>query len=57
MFTAEDGTNGRELWISDGTAAGTSLVKDITPGKEGIKPPHWLLRPRHSALEIRVQRL
>jgi ELWxxDGT repeat protein len=32
FFTAEDGTNGRELWRSDGTAAGTVLVKDFNPG-------------------------
>src|SRR5262249_1725539 len=31
LFTASDG-NGRELWRSDGTAAGTVLVKDINPG-------------------------
>ena len=31
-FTATDATNGRELWKSDGTAAGTVLVKDIFPG-------------------------
>jgi len=28
-FPADDGTNGEELWTSDGTAAGTMLVKDI----------------------------
>jgi ELWxxDGT repeat protein len=27
---------GRELWTSDGTAAGTHLVKDIIPGSAGI---------------------
>src|SRR5262249_26680369 len=27
-----DGTNSLELWKSDGTAAGTVLVKDINPG-------------------------
>ncbi|GBF00439.1 hyalin, partial [Microcystis aeruginosa NIES-298] len=32
FFTANDGVNGYELWKSDGTAAGTVLVKDINPG-------------------------
>jgi ELWxxDGT repeat protein len=32
FFTAADGTHGRELWTSDGTTAGTTLVKDIDPG-------------------------
>ncbi len=30
FFTATDGVNGTELWKSDGTAAGTIMVKDIT---------------------------
>ncbi len=36
LFAATDATSGRELWKSDGTAAGTSLVKDIVPGPGGV---------------------
>ncbi|MFO0897433.1 MAG: ELWxxDGT repeat protein [Pirellulales bacterium] len=35
LFTAEDPQHGRELWRTDGTAAGTVLLKDIWPG------PNW----------------
>lgn len=39
-FTADDGSSGRELWRSDGTAAGTRLVKDILPGGGSSAPGH-----------------
>ncbi|MCA1684338.1 MAG: cadherin-like domain-containing protein, partial [Actinobacteria bacterium] len=32
FFFANNNTNGKELWKSDGTAVGTVLVKDINPG-------------------------
>jgi ELWxxDGT repeat protein len=32
FFVANDGIHGRELWESDGTAAGTEMVADIYPG-------------------------
>lgn len=36
FFTADDGLHGRELWLSDGSAAGTRLVKDITTGNSSV---------------------
>jgi ELWxxDGT repeat protein len=35
FFVANDGPSGPELWKTDGTVAGTVLVKDITPGNPG----------------------
>jgi ELWxxDGT repeat protein len=40
FFTADDGLNGRELWRSDGTAAGTFMVRDIVPGTGSSSPAH-----------------
>ena len=39
-FRADDGINGHELWKSDGTVAGTMMVKDIRPGSDGGLGPN-----------------
>jgi ELWxxDGT repeat protein len=46
FFSADDGISaptfaGRELWRSNGTSAGTVLVRDIRPGTTGSNPS-WL---------------
>lgn len=37
-FVAHDDVNGYELWKSDGTEAGTVIVKDVRPGPLGAGP-------------------
>ncbi|WP_428940841.1 ELWxxDGT repeat protein [Fontivita pretiosa] len=39
LFSAETEANGRELWKSDGTAGGTSIVLDLRPGNLPGDPP------------------
>lgn len=38
FFAADDGINGVELWRSDGTAAGTTIARNIAPGAAGSSP-------------------
>ncbi len=40
FFTANDAVNGEELWITDGTVAGTKMVKDINSGTNGSDPKY-----------------
>ena len=39
-FSANDGSDGQELWRSDGTADGTTLVEDIAPGAASSSPQY-----------------
>ena len=55
LFTADDGAMagsgyGEELWRSDGTGPGTTLVKDINPGPAGSQPGE-LRAVRHAGLQ------
>lgn len=38
FFTATSDTEGLELWVTDGTSAGTVLLKDINPGSSSSAP-------------------
>lgn len=38
FFAANDGTNGNELWKTDGTDAGTTMVEDINSGPDNANP-------------------
>ena len=40
FFAANDGVSGKELWVTDGTTAGTTMVKDINPGPSGSIGDH-----------------
>ena len=42
-FQQSDATNGGELWRTDGTAAGTTLVKDINSGSSWSYPSNFTL--------------
>ena len=38
LFSADNGINGQELWITDGTKDGTRLLKDIRNGSDSSNP-------------------
>ncbi|MEM6704838.1 MAG: hypothetical protein AAF690_19120, partial [Acidobacteriota bacterium] len=44
LFSAWDDEHGRELWISDGTPAGTVLRHEIAPGPLPSSPTEFLVQ-------------
>ena len=42
FFSADDGVSGEELWKSNGTAAGTVMIKDIKSGSNGSWPKDFV---------------
>ncbi len=38
VFAADDGVRGNELWVTDGTAAGTAILADLVPGSSPSDP-------------------
>ena len=40
-FTADDGTHGRELWVTDGSGGGTQLVHEHHPVNVGTSITQW----------------
>lgn len=41
IFRGYDAANGIEIWKTDGTTAGTTILKDINPGTGGTAPWHF----------------
>src|SRR5262245_2552982 len=60
LLALDDGVVGRELWRTDGTAAGTSLLVDLSPGPAGTTfvggagDPEfaWFVVARAGAMEL-----
>lgn len=42
-FSYNDGINGAEPWVSDGTTTGTVMLKDIYPGSTSSSPQNFTL--------------
>jgi ELWxxDGT repeat protein len=53
-FLADDGVAGSELWKSDGTALGTSMVLDLSPGPDSTLARHLVANETHVFFEAFV---
>ena len=54
LFSRDDGVNGGELWISDGTEDGTYMVKDLDPSPVGADDIGSGLPKNFTALDGKV---
>jgi ELWxxDGT repeat protein len=41
-FNPDNGINGKELWVTDGTEDGTRFIKDISPASDNYGPNNFL---------------
>ena len=49
-FSASDGEHGYELWVTDGTTAGTNMLVDIQGGPAGSGPTNFTIAPAGALL-------
>jgi ELWxxDGT repeat protein len=54
VFNAYDPENGYELWKSDGTEAGTTMVKDIYPGTNSGNPINFAHKNKFAVYENEI---
>lgn len=55
MFAASDGPSGLELWMTDGTEAGTVRLADLAPGPDSSSPTELAVAGRHLFFQARTR--
>ena len=54
FFAANDGVNGTELWVTDGTTAGTQMLKDIFVGSSSSNPSNFFFHEGHGLIYFKA---
>lgn len=57
LFSAYDREHGRELWVTDGTPAGTRILADLNPGPEGTQFHSWVVQRSAAMGEVLYVRI